>query len=65
METLYLAVVKIIYPKGGIDGSHIPLYPSGGNIARLYPACYSTKVYIGGINSIIYIEGLRGGNKVM
>ena len=49
METLYLAVVKI-YPKGGICGSYIPVYPSGGNISQLYPAqCYSTKVYIGGI----------------
>ena len=49
METLYLAVVKI-YPIGGIYGSYIPLYPSGGgDISQLYPTCYSTKVYIGGI----------------
>ena len=26
-----------------------PVSPQGGNISRLYPTCYNTKVYIGGI----------------
>ena len=51
--SLYLAVVKIrdiwiIYY------SLVPLGEGGGweegeDISQLYPACYSTKVYIGGI----------------
>ena len=26
-----------------------PCTPQGGSISQLYPACYSTRVYIGGI----------------
>ena len=26
-----------------------PCTPQGGNISQLYPTCYSTRVYIGGI----------------
>ena len=47
---LYLTVVKI-YPKGG--GYVDPFSPQGRNISRLYPACYSTKAYIGGIYFLI------------
>ena len=27
----------------------LPCTPQGGSISRLYPTCYNTKVYIGGI----------------
>ena len=31
-----------------------PCTPQGGNISQLYPTCYSTRVYIGGIYILLY-----------
>ena len=31
----------------------LPCTPQGGSMSRLYPTCYNTKVYIGGVQSII------------
>ena len=47
--------------------SHIlPCTPQGGNISRLYPACYSTKVYIGGIYiNYIYLCVILHSNALM
>ena len=34
------------------------IFPQGGNISRLYPICYSTRVYIGGIYYIVILQGV-------
>ena len=31
----------------------LPCTPQGGSISRLYPTCYKTKVYIGGIYILV------------
>ena len=33
-----------------------PCTPQGGNISQLYPTCYSTRVYIGGIYVGVKLE---------